>query len=130
MKTDGKNTFSDVPENEWYTDAVMWAKENGIVNGITQTEFAPDDSITREELAAILCRYANFKGYKTDANANLSQFTDTDKISGFAREGVKWAYKTGLIKGIDEKTLSPDKAATRAQFTAILTRFCTMELDK
>ena len=127
-ESNGKeNTFTDVPDGEWYTDAVIWAKENGIVNGITETEFAPNDNITREQTVTILYRYAKCKGYNVKAVADLSEFSDSDRISTFALDAFKWAIGNGIINGTSENMLSPKDGATRAQLAAILMRAATME---
>lgn len=119
-----ESKFSDVASGEWYTDAIIWASENKIVNGISDNEFAPDENVTREQTAAILYRYAKFKGYDTSSRADLSNFNDTDKISDYALDAIKWANAEKLINGTDTDTLSPDTFSTRAQVAAILMRFC------
>ena len=119
-----ENTFTDVPENTWYTDAVIWAKECGIVTGVTETEFAPDDNITREQLVTVLFRYAKFKGCDTSDFESLDGFTDAAEISVFAVDAFGWAYKNLLINGTSSTLLSPKNTATRAQVATILTRFC------
>jgi hypothetical protein len=122
-----ENTFTDVPDGEWYTDAVIWAKENGIVNGITETEFAPNDNITREQTVTILYRYAKYKGYDVEVSAELSKFSDMDEISCFAFDAFRWAIESGIINGTSVTTLSPKDTATRAQLAAILMRAATKE---
>ena len=119
-----KHSFTDVANGEWYADAVAWAAENGIVNGISETAFAPNDKITREQMATIIYRYAKFKGYDVNDFASLSEFSDADEISGFATIAISWACKTGLIQGTTANTLSPKDTATRAQVAVILMRFC------
>ena len=84
-KTDAQNTFSDVKNGEWYTNAVIWAKENGIVNGISETEFAPNKKITREQLVTVMYRYAKLKRTNMNSLSELSDFTDSDEIYDYAR---------------------------------------------
>lgn len=118
------NMFTDVPDDEWYTKAVIWASNNGIVNGVTDTEFAPDENITREQMTAIIYRYAKFKGYDTEKLGDISSYTDVSDISDWAEECFRWAIETGIINGTTDSTLSPLETATRAQVATILMRFC------
>ncbi len=118
------HSFVDVPQGEWYTDAVGWAASNGIVSGISATEFAPDSDISREQMALIIYRFAKIQGYNVSDAADLSNFADTDDVSDWALDAIKWANKTELINGTNETTLSPKATATRAQVAAILMRFC------
>ena len=120
----GDSGFSDVAAGTWYTDAVAWAAENGIVNGVSETEFAPGKDITREQLATILFRYAEAKGYDVSARADLSAYPDADQIQSYAAESVAWAVAEGLIQGFEDNTLRPAGNATRAQIATILMRFC------
>ncbi len=119
-----ENKFSDVPDGQWYTQAVIWAQTNGIVMGTSETEFAPNEDVTREQMATVFYRYAKMKGYTSDDAADLSEFTDVNEISEFALDAIGWANKTELINGTSETALSPKAAATRAQLAAILMRFC------
>ena len=119
-----ENKFSDVPDGQWYTQAVIWAQTNGIVMGISETEFAPNENVTREQMATVFYRYAKMKGYTSDDAADLSEFADANEISEFALDAVGWANKTELVNGTSETALSPKTAATRAQLAAILMRFC------
>ena len=118
-------TFSDVAEGAWYAGAVAWASANGIVNGMGDGTFRPDEVITREQFATILYRYAKFKGVDVSKTASLTQFTDADKISPFAREAMAWAVEVGLISGLGNGLLDPLGGATRAQAAAILMRYET-----
>ena len=117
------NSFADVASDTWYTDAVSWAAANGIVTGYSDTQFAPDDSITREQLAAILYRYAAYKGMDTSATADLTNFPDNGSVSTWAGDSVKWAVSFGLISGKDDGRLDPLGTATRAEVATILMRF-------
>jgi hypothetical protein len=119
------STFDDVPADSWYNDAVVWAHENGIVKGVSETEFAPDNNITREQIAAIMHRYATFKGYDVSVgeNTNILSYDDFDSISEYAIASIQWACGSGLIEGRTESTLNPKENATRAEIAAILHRF-------
>ena len=119
----GTSGFTDVEADTWYTDAVAWAAANGIVNGVSETEFAPGKDITREQLATILFRYAEAKGYDVSARADLSAYPDADQILSYATESVAWAVAEGLIQGFEDNTLRPAGNATRAQIATILMRF-------
>ena len=116
--------FTDVADGMYYADAIDWAAANGIVNGVSETRFAPNDPITREQMAAILYRYAQFKGYDVTASADLSAFTDAAQISAYAATAMQWANGAGLITGVTSTTLNPQGSATRAQVATILMRFC------
>lgn len=116
--------FTDVAAGSYYADAVNWAAANGIVNGVSETSFAPDDAITREQMAAILYRYAQFKGYDTTVGGmSLSEYADASQISAYATTAMQWANAEGLITGVTNTTLSPQGSATRAQVATILMRF-------
>ena len=113
--------FADVNASDWYATAVNWAAANGIVNGISDDTFAPNAPITREQLAAMLMNYAQWKGQDTSARADLSGYTDTP--STWASEAVQWAVAEGLLAGVTDDQLQPQGNATRAQVAAILQRF-------
>lgn len=115
--------FSDVAAGQWYTNAVAWASANGIVTGYGTGTFGPNDTITREQLAAILYRYAQYKGYDTSASSSIASFSDGGKISGYAVQPMSWAVGSGLISGVGGNALSPQSGATRAQAATILMRF-------
>ena len=119
---DGVNRFSDVSEGMWYSDAILWADKKGIVKGISETEFAPNDNITREQLALIIYRYALLKGYDTENKNELSEFEDLSEISDWALEAINWANADGIMQGTDKTTISPKASATRAQIAAIIMR--------
>lgn len=120
----GTNAFVDVPAGQWYTDAVNWAAANQIVKGTSATTFAPNDSITREQMAAILYRYAQYKGYDVTKKADLSGYSDNGQVSAYAKDALAWANAAKLINGVTNTTLAPQGNATRAQVSAILHRFC------
>ena len=121
------NPFADVADGQWYTNAVIWAAENGIVKGVNTTTFAPNDQITREQIATILFRYA--KAEKVEGK--LAGFPDAEKVSDYAADAMAWAVEQGLINGVSEsdgKTyLAPQETATRAQIAVILMRYLTAE---
>ncbi len=118
----GKNTFSDVPNGQWYTDAVAWAAANGVVNGVGNNRFDPEGKITREQMATILYRYAEKKGIDTSKRAELGAFPDANQVSAYAKDPVQWAVAEKIINGSDGKLL-PQGDATRAQVATILMRF-------
>ena len=120
----GKTPFTDVTADQYYANAVAWAVQNGIVAGSDATTFAPNNAITREQMAAILYRYAQFKGYDVSAKADLSTYIDAADVSAYATDAMAWASQTGLITGTSATTLSPAGQATRAQVATILMRFC------
>ena len=120
----GDSGFADVAAGTWDTDAVAWAAQNGIVNGVSDTEFVPGDDITREQLAAILYRYAACQGYDVSQRADLSGFGDASSISGYAQEALSWAHAQGLVLGFEDGSLRPQGTASRAQIATILMRFC------
>ncbi|MGI6642536.1 MAG: S-layer homology domain-containing protein [Bacillota bacterium] len=115
--------FADVAAGTWYTDAVAWAAENDIVQGYDSSTFGPSDPITREQMAAILYRYASFKGYDLTASNELDAFADAGNVSAWARTAVKWAVAEDLITGVSTTGLCPVGHATRAQVATILMRF-------
>ena len=118
-------SFTDVPEVAWYTEAVRWAAAKGIVGGYSADFFGPDDSVSREQLAVILWRYAWFKGVdaKPEYKVNLGVFLDAERISDWARDGVQWAVDLGLLTGVGDEKLSPETNASRAQVATILMRY-------
>lgn len=120
----GTSGFADVAAGQYYADAVAWASANGIVGGYGNGNFGPNDPITREQMAAILYRYAQYKGYDTSASADLSVFADAGQISAYAVPALQWANAEGLINGTSTTTISPDGSGTRAQIAVILMRFC------
>ena len=116
-------TFADVDAGAYYGEAVRWAASEGIVKGYSEVEFAPDDLITREQIAAIMQRYADFKGIAADETADLARFTDAAQVSDWAVGNMQWAVGTGLISGRDDGSLAPQDNTTRAEAAAILMRF-------
>lgn len=120
----GVAVFSDVDSDAYYFEAVAWANANGIVKGIDDTHFAPNSNITREQMAVILERYAELKGYKADSTAaDISAFADREQVSAYALDGVAWANAAGLMNGRTETTLVPKGETTRAEVATIVQRF-------
>ena len=115
--------FTDIASGMYYADAVAWAQENGVVNGTSETTFSPDQAITREQLATILYRYAQVKGYDVTASNNLDAYTDASQISAYALTAMQWANAEGLITGNTATTINPTGDATRAEVATILMRF-------
>lgn len=115
-----ENPFTDVPADKQYADAVIWAVNNGIVNGVSETAFAPEKNITREQLAAMLYRYSGTEAVDKDY---LSAYADADKVSGYACDAMNWAVANGIILGLDSTTLAPLSNASRAQACTILVRW-------
>lgn len=123
---EGTNSFTDVKNGQWYTDAIAWAAENGVVTGVGGGKFEPDGSVTREQLAVVLFRYSNSKGMDTARRAKLDSFPDAAKVSSWAEDALAWAVAEGMINGIQNgatTTLSPQGNATRAQVATILMRY-------
>ena len=119
----GKHQFTDVPSNQWYSDAICWAAQNGVVNGVTPTTFVPQAPITREQIATILFRYAKAEPVKEN---KLTAFPDADKVNEYAVEAMNWAVAEGLIAG-SEGLLLPQDSATRAQIATVLMRWLERE---
>ena len=118
-KVEGPTGFTDVAENQWYSAAIAWAKRSGVVNGITETTFAPAEYVTREQIAAILWRWEG----KPEGLADLSAFPDCEKISEYAFNAMAWAVGNGLFRGDETGRLNPKDTATRAEYATILMRF-------
>ena len=119
-------SFDDVKESDWFAYPVGWAQKNGIVNGVTERTFAPDNPITREDLTVILNRYAGFKGYSLTADADLTAFSDSGKISDYAKEPLKWAIANKIIGGKGNGIIDPSAFVTRAEAATILMRFMNL----
>ena len=119
----GDLPFTDVESGTWYTDAVLWAAQNGIVNGLGENTFAPMNTLTREQLVTMLYRYAEAEGYDVSAAADLSGYPDAGKVQPYAQEAMSWAVAEGIVEGMDGN-LNPAGSATRAQIATILMRFC------
>lgn len=120
----GETPFTDLKAGQYYLDAVAWANANGIVNGTTATTFDPDGAITRQQMAAILYRYAAYKGYDVSVSADLSSYPDAGAIQTYAQDAMAWANGSELILGFEDHTLQPVGNSTRAQVATLLMRFC------
>lgn len=118
----GENVFTDVSDSAWYCKAISWASANDIVLGYGDGTFRPEQAITREEMAVIMYRYAAWKGCDVDVSADLSDYTDAQSVSAWAKEAIAWANATGLIRGRTETTLVPKGTATRVELATILMR--------
>jgi len=121
--------FTDVADNDWYATAVNWAASEGIVNGFEDDTFRPNAPITREQMAAILYNYADYKGYDVSARADLSDYADAASISSWAEDVLAWANAEGLINGMTATTIDPQGATTRAQTAAMFERFLTAHAE-
>lgn len=119
----GSSPFNDVHTSDWYCDAVRWAERTGVVGGVGGGRFAPNTAITREQLAAMLMNYANYKHQNVSARADLSRYSDADGVSAWAEDAVAWANAEGYISGMTATTIAPQGSATRAQVAAILQRY-------
>ena len=127
----GVNAFTDVKADMWYTDAILWANENGIVAGYDNGAYGVGDFITREQFAAILYRYAQFKGYDTtQGGMAVREFSDYENISDYARPAMAWAVNAGIMGGMDDGTLMPQGKATRAEAATMLMNFCENMVEK
>lgn len=115
--------YADAPGDSWYGAPVYWARLHGLVSGYSAERFGPNDPVTREQLAAILYNYAEWKGQDVSARADLSLYTDAAKVHGWATEAVSWAHAEGLLQGTSHTTLNPLDNASREQVAAILQRF-------
>jgi len=117
--------FTDVDDDNWYSEAIAWAAHNGLVEGYGNGLFGPHDPLTREQMVLILYRFSVFMNYDISQQGDLTAFTDSDTVSEWALDAMKWAVGAGIINGIDDGLISPKTGATRAQFAAMLQRFVT-----
>ena len=117
--------FPDIQDDTWYTDAILWASEAGIVTGYSDTgNFGPGDDINREQMAVMMYRYAQFMGYDTSIRADISKYSDSKNVSSYAQEALSWAVGAGIITGKDNQTVLDAKGnATRAECATIIMRF-------
>lgn len=122
-ETDAEFAFTDVPENAYYADALAWAVEAGIAEGVSETEFAPELDVTREELATFLYRFAVMQENADGQKSDLAEFADAASVSDWAQEAMAWAVGQGLVKGTSETTIEPAGTATRAQAATLLYRY-------
>ena len=122
-----ESSFTDVSADSWYGAAVIWASENGIVNGVGGGLFDPDASLTREQMAMMLYRFAGYLGSDTEKRADLSAYGDADAVSAFAQDAMAWAVAEGLVNGRSAAELAPKAGATRAELATILFRFAALQ---
>ena len=122
-KAEAEGRFTDVADDAWYAAAVNWAAENGIVQGMGDGIFNPNQEITREQLTQMLYNYAQFKHYDTTRSATLSRFADADQVSDWAKDALSWAVGEKLVNGFDTGDVKPGDGATRAQTAKVLTFF-------
>ena len=115
--------FADVDMGAYYANAVIWAQQNRIVTGVSETNFAPDEYITREQIATILFRYASYKGRNVDVNDEALSFADAASVSDYALAAMTWNIKNGFVQGRSGNMLAPRESATRAEAAALLHRF-------
>ena len=118
--------FTDVEAGKWYTGAVEWASENGIVNGVGNDLYAPNADVTREQIATMLYRYAKYLGRDVSGRASLDKFHDGDQVSDWAKEAMQWAVKLGIFQGDDTGALNPKNNATRAEVATLMQRIVAM----
>lgn len=122
----GKLMFADVEAGTWYTEAVEWAAKNGIVNGVGDNLYAPNADVTREQIATMLFRYAQYLGRGVSGRASLDKFHDGDQVSDWAKEAMQWAVKLGIFQGDDTGALNPKNNATRAEVATLMQRIVAM----
>ena len=122
----GKLMFTDVEAGTWYTEAVEWAAKNGIVNGVGDNLYAPNADVTREQIATMLYRYAQYLGRDVSGRASLDKFHDGDQVSDWAKEAMQWAVKLGIFQGDDTGALNPKNNATRAEVATLMQRIVAM----
>ena len=121
-ETNAGNAFSDVGNGEYYEKAATWAKECGIVNGVSDSEFAPDEQITREQIAAMMFRYAAYKGLDISIEAS-GDYSDGGDISEYAKNAAQWARGKKIMQGFEDESFRPGNKATRAEAAAVFMNF-------
>lgn len=119
----GASPYTDVGNDMWCADAIIWATQNGIINGYGNGQYGPADPVTREQMAAMFYRYSSFKGYSLN-EGSYDHFTDADKVAGYAQQAMRWAVGKGLLMGRDDGTLCPSCYTNRAEFATMIQRFC------
>ena len=120
----GEMPFADVAEGQWYSDAILWAAQNDIVLGYGDGNFGPMDVITREQIAALFCRFAELKGMNVNKSADLSGYDDVNDIGAWAVDYVEWAVASGLMQGRNTHMMAPGLGTTRAEVATLLERWC------
>lgn len=126
-EAEGTLAFTDVPAGKYYTEAVRWAAQHGITNGVSQTKFAPDSALTRQQMVTFLYRFADYMKYDRTATDDLANFTDAETISSYAVEAFQWAVAADLIRGTTETTLEPLATTTREQVILVVHRLLSMQ---
>lgn len=126
---EGDTDFTDVSDDYWSAKAIAWASGNGVVNGFEDGTFRPDESMTREQMAAILQNFASQMGLDVSASGDLSNFTDIPEGEHWSRDALAWAYAEGLLAGTSDSTMDPAGQASRAQIAVIMTRFCEQYVE-
>ena len=116
--------FLDVSADAWYADAVSWASSVGVVEGYGNGTFGPEERITREQMAAVFCRYAKYKGIDTQNREDLKKFTDAESVSGWALDSISWCAANSILSGTSDGRIQPGNTATRAEAAQILMNFC------
>ena len=126
----GTSQFPDVKDGEWYTNAILWGTGNNIARGYDDGNFYPNKTVSRQELACFIYRYAQFKGYDTDETVNLLlQFVDANEIAAWAKDAMEWSNAATLIQGTSNDTLAPEDSTARSQLAAICHRFGVKYVD-
>ncbi len=120
---EGDLPFADVASNAWFHEAILWAYQNEIAKGITETAFEPDTNVTREQIAVFFRRFAQYCGLNVACNGDLADFRDAAAVGAYAVEAMEWAVEHGIIQGMPGNLLAPTDAATRAQIATMLVRF-------
>ena len=119
----GESAYTDVSEDMWCTDAIIWATQQSIINGYGNGQYGPADPVTREQMAAIFYRYSSFRGYNL-AEGSYDHFADHDAVAGYAEQAMRWAVGKGLLMGREDGTLCPGCHTNRAEFATVIQRFC------
>jgi len=120
----GTTAFTDVPEGQWYSDAVLWAEQNEIVYGVSADKFAPCDTLTREQSVAMFYRFAKYLGMDVEHSSDLAEYDDDHKVSSWAEDAMSWSIAVGMIQGRSDNTLAPTDGTKRVELATILTRWC------
>ena len=126
LRTTGSIPFEDVASGKWYSEAILWASQVGIINGYGNGKFGPNDPITREQMAVMLHRYAKLLNLNTTAKGKLIRFRDGNEVSDWAEEAMRWAVGVGLFRGDDTGALNPKNTATRAEVAALFERMIAL----
>ena len=131
-KVSAESKFSDIKDSDWFAAPVIWASENGIVNGVSETEFAPNNAITREQIATIMYRYATSRGHDVSVgqSTNILSYEDVESVSEYAFSALQYTAGAGIMKGKTESTLNPQDKATRAEAATVVMRFIEYNKNK